>query len=422
MRNTPVQRSSWLLTWVACAIGFLLLLILHIALGGSGAGGGALVSPGALAPNIVAHSSPDGASARLLNGRVPSLSWIVGRDCARGMQAYLQHAATNPDAALVGTGWVDPTTGWLIEGQSNNCVPGSLSMDTVVEQVHRHGGKVYLTITMQTDGTSSSWTTAQQTAYIVQAVRTPGYTDPLVHEMERGGYDGMIMDLEGTDAAYPQIQQLFAMYNQQLWRIVQSLHRLYGIALIHKVSDHDEYAGLNGFENWTLLGRSADFLVVMAVDQSYWTPGPSVSVPWLQQLLAYVMRTMPQMLPHLIWELPLYGNAWHQAHGRWVFDGIVTYQDAVHVVDGVSLSRIDQGQSNVRDPYQPHLVYADASGGRRALWFMTALSLSTIMHDFQALLRKELRVARGALQFALWWSTTAEPPDFWEKVNMLYVE
>jgi spore germination protein YaaH len=417
MRNIPTQKNNWLLTGISCLLAFLLLLMLHVALSGSGSGGSGQVDAGSFLPSIVAQTDQNVAAAGLLNGRVPSLSWIVGRDCASGLQAYLQHASTNPDAALVGTGWLDPTTGRLIAGQSNNCVPGSLSMDSVIEQVHRHSGKAYLTITMQTDGSATSWTTAQQTAYLVQAVQTPDLSAPVIEEMERGGYDGIVMDLEGTDAFYPRIQQLFATYNQQLWHTVQSLHRLYGIALIHKLSGHDEYASLNGFENWNLLGRSADFLVVMAVDQSYWTPGPSVSVPWLEHLLAYVRQTMPQMLPHIIWELPLYGNTWHQAGGRWVFDGIITYQDAMHILDGVALSRIDQSQSKRDDPYQPHLVYTDTSGVRQALWFMTALSLRNIMHDFQQVLRTE---ARGTLQFAIWWSTTAEPPDFWADVNTLY--
>jgi hypothetical protein len=418
MRKTPARGKSWLLAGASCAAGLLILLLVHSVLAGNSAG--PMVKPGSFGPDIVAQTDQDLGTTNLFNGRVPSLTWIVGRDCARGVQAYLQHAGTNPDAALVGTGWLDPTTSKLIDGQSNNCVPGSLSMDSVIQLIHQHGGKAYLTITMETDGTADSWTTAQQTAYIVKAVRTPGYTDPILHEMERGGYDGVVMDLEGTDNFYPNIQQLFATYNQQLWHAVQALHRLYGIALIHKVSDHDDYYGLNGFENWNLLGKSADFIVVMAVDQSYWTPGPSVSVPWLQQLLAYTIRTMPQMLPHIVWELPLYGNTWHMEHGQWVFDGMITYQDAMSTIDQVSLSQINQAQSNVQDPYQPHLVYTDASGVKQALWFMTALSLRNIMHDFQNILRKQPQFGNGPLQFAIWWSTTAEPTGFWEKVNTLY--
>src|SRR6266568_9420973 len=108
-------------------------------------------------------------SPRFINGKLASLGWIVGRDCQRGMQAYLRTAGTNPDAALVGTGWVDPTNGHLINGESNNCVPGSLSMDNVVQLVHSKGGMAYLTVTMETDGSSGSWTSQQQSDYIAKA-------------------------------------------------------------------------------------------------------------------------------------------------------------------------------------------------------------------------------------------------------------
>lgn len=419
MRRGPTAEKNWLLAGASCAAGLLILFLLHTVLGVN-SGAIQAIFPGEAQPNIVAQTNQDSPDSKLFNGRVPSLSWIVGRDCRAGVQAYLQHVATNPDAALVGTGWLDPTSGKLIAGQSNNCVPGSLSMDSVVQVVHQHGGKAYLTITMETDGASTSWTTAQQTAYVAKATQTPGSIDPILHEMERGGYDGVIMDLEGTDNFYPNIQQIFATYNQQVWQVVQKLHKLYGIALIHKTSDHDEYYGLNGFENWSLLGRCADFLVVMAVDQSYWTPGPSVSVPWLQQLLSYTMRTMPQMLPRIIWELPLYGNTWHIENGQWVFGGIIDYQDAMQIVDSVSLARIDHAQSNLNDPYQPHLVYTDSSGVKQSLWFMNGLSLRNIMRDFQNILRRQSGFAHGSLQFAIWWSTMAEPADFWSKVDALY--
>ncbi len=418
-RDRPAKNGWWLM-FISCLAGLLILLVSHFLLAGNASGGGSLLTSGSFAPNLVSQNNQAAGSTALFNGRVPSLSWIIGRDCLNGVRAYLQHANTNPDVALVGTGWLDPTTGQLINGQSNNCVAGSLSMDSVIQLVHQHGGKVYLTIAMETDGTSTSWTTAQQTSYEVKASQTPGYTDPILREVERGDYDGVIMDLEGTDNFYPGIQQIFATYNQQLWHQVQAIHKLYGIALIHKTGDRDEYYGINGFENWSLLGKSADFIVVMAVDQSYFTPGPSVSVSWLQQLLAYVMQTMPQMLPHIIWELPLYGNTWHEVNGQWVFDNIIDYQDAMNIVNSVSQAQIDQAASNLQDPYQPHLVYTDASGVRQSLWFMTGQSVSNIIHDFQVIVRKQPADASTALQFAIWWSTTAEPGDFWSKVDTLY--
>src|SRR6266705_4533760 len=120
----------------------------------------------------------DTSTPRFLNGKLASLGWIVGHDCQRGMRAYLQTANTNPDAALVGTGWVDPTTGQLINGQSNNCVPGSLTMDNVVQLVHSKGGMAYLTITMMTDGSSDAWTSQEQSSYIDRAANDQSYIDP----------------------------------------------------------------------------------------------------------------------------------------------------------------------------------------------------------------------------------------------------
>src|SRR6266550_1905258 len=129
------------------------------------------------------------SSPRLMKGKLASLGWIVGRDCQRGIHAYLQTASTNPDAALVGTGWVNPTTGKLINGESNNCIPGSLSMDNVVQQVHSKGGMAYLTITMETDGTAQAWTSQQQSAYIAKATTDQSFLDPIIHEVTRVHYD-----------------------------------------------------------------------------------------------------------------------------------------------------------------------------------------------------------------------------------------
>jgi spore germination protein YaaH len=420
MKKEVSGRKKGFLFLIPFIIVLLILLVSHIVSTGNVLIISQLTSNSAYQPNVVAQNNQTTVNMNLFNGHTPSLSWIVGRDCQRGVQAYLQNARTNPDAALVGTGWLDPTTGKLINGQSNNCVAGSLSMDSVVQLIHQYGGKAYLTITMETDGAATSWTTAQQTAYEVKATQTPGYIDPIINEVVRVGYDGVIMDLEGTDNFYPDIQQIFATYNQQVWHALQPLHKLYGIALLHKLSAHDEYYSLNGFENWHLLGQSADFLVIMAVDQSYFTPGPCVSVSWLKQLLDYTMQTMPQMLPHIVWELPLYGDSWYQSGGQWVFDGTIIYQDAMNIVDQVSRAQIDQANSNLQDPYQPHLVYTDVSGVTHSLWFMNAQSLRNIMHDFQQLLRQEPQFAHGTLQFAVWWLTTSEPPDFWTKVDTLY--
>jgi len=352
-------------------------------------------------------------SPRFMNGKLASLGWIVGRDCQRGMQAYLQTASTNPDAAIVGTGWVDPTTGQLINGVHNNCMTGSLSMDNVVQLVHSKGGLVYLTITMMTDGSADAWTPLQQSEYIDKATTNQSFIDPIVHEVLRAHYDGVIMDMEAGDHNYPSIQQLFLKFNQRVWAALKPLHKLYGIALIHKLSDHDDYYGLNGFENWSLLAHAADFIVIMAVDQSYFTPGPTVSVPWLKQLLEYALQTMPDMLPRIIWELPLYGATWRWDGSGWVFDGNVNYSDAQALVAQVPSSQVDMVASNLNDPTAAHLVYTDSSGVKHSLWYHTAKNLYYVITNFKHILEKVPQFGHSNLQIAVWYRATWEPGDVW---------
>lgn len=357
------------------------------------------------------QAQQDISDARLLHGQLASLGWIVGYDCQRSLQAYMKTAATNPDAALVGTGWLDPTDGQLINGQRNSCMPGSASMDNVVQLIHSKGGMAYLTITMDT-ADAGAWTSQQQSDYIARAARDNNLIEPIIREVERLNYDGVIMDLEGGDATYPKIQQLFTTYNQHVWALLKPLHKLYGIALIHKVSDHDDYYHLNAFENWSLLGHSADFMVIMAVDQSYFTPGPTVSVPWLQQLLAYELQTMPQMVPHTIWELPLYGASWRLSGGKWIYDG-PDYDDAQAFVSQLDPSEIDAASSNLNDPSSAHVVYTDSSGVEHALWYPTAQNLYHIITSFQQILKRVPQFQRSYLQVAFWYRATWEPTALW---------
>ena len=371
--------------------------------------------------SISNQSAPVSTSNQLhlFNGKVASLGWIVGRDCQRGLQAYLATASTNPDAALVGTGWLDPTTGKLINGQSNNCQPGSLSMDNVVQLVHSKGGMAYLTITMMTDGSATAWTPQQQANYIATAINTPAYIDNIVHEVTRANYDGVIMDLEGTDVNYPNIQQLFATYNQRVWDALKTLHKYYGIALLHKLSDHDEYYSLNGFENWSLLARSADFMVIMAVDQSYYTPGPTVSIPWLKQLLAYAVQTMPQMLPRTIWELPMYGAIWNMSGGQWTFSTGINYSNAQTLIAQLPQSEINASLSNLNDPTSAHFAYTDSSGTEHYVWYHTAQNLDYIISNFKNILESTPQFDHSHFMIAVWYRATWEPQNVWPMIDKL---
>ncbi len=338
------------------------------------------------------------------------------------MQAYLASARTNPNAALVGTAWVNPLSGNLLNGY-NNCIPGSFSMDNVVQLIHDNGGMAYLTITMSTLG-AGAWSARQAADYVVEATHNPAYIASILYEVQRAGYDGVIMDLEGGDSGYPAIQQIFATFNQRVWAALRPLHKWYGIALLHKLGDHDAQYKSDGFQNWTLLARAADFLVIMAVDQSEVAPGPSVSLPWLEQLLAYAMQKMPGMLSHIIWELPLYGDSWSWQDHHWNFEHVLTYQAARALVQqGIPPTLIDRQASNL-DSEAPHLVYTASDGTKHAVWYQTARGLYAIIVSFRQILQTLQQVEPaffvGRLQIAVWWRTTQEPSEFWPLLDTLY--
>jgi hypothetical protein len=355
--------------------------------------------------------------ARILHGKAPTLSWIVGKECQQGVQAYLRTASTNPDAALVGTGWIDPTNGHLIQGQSNNCVQGSLSMDSVVQLIHSKGGMAYLTVTIETDTGSESWTSQQETDYIVQGTTHQSYIDSIVQEVKRLNYDGVIMDLEGANSDAPSIGHYFATFNQKVWAALKPLQKKYGIALIHKLNDHDDYYGINGFEDWRLLGHAADFLVIMALDQSYFSPGPTVSVPWLKQLLAYTLQTMPQMLPHIIWELPFYGATWRLDSGNWVFNSGINGKVAQNLIANIPSSQIDQTTSDLNDPASVHLTYTDSSGVQRTVWYPSGKNLVNIVTEFRQILKQTPQFQKSQMAIAFWYRASWEPDDVWTPLN-----
>jgi hypothetical protein len=133
----------------------------------------------------------------------------------------------------------------------------------------------------------------------------------------------------------------------------------------------------------------------------------------MKEILAYARKTMPDMLPHIIWELPLYGNSWHQANGKWLFDGMVSYQDAQHMVSQVTPSQIDATSSNLDHVTDAHLIYTDGAGVKHALWYHTSRNLYRIITAFKQTVEETPEFGTAALQIAFWYRTTQEPGELW---------
>jgi hypothetical protein len=122
---------------------------------------------------------------------------------------------------------------------------------------------------------------------------------------------------------------------------------------------------------------------------------------------------MPEMLPHIIWELPLYGNSWHQSNATWVFDGLISYQEAQRIRSQVVASHIDTAASNLDGVIDTCLVYSDEAGVRHALWYHTARNLYTIITAFSRTLEETPEFGTAVPQIAVWYRSTQEPGELW---------
>ena len=126
---------------------------------------------------------------------------------------------------------------------------------------------------------------------------------------------------------------------------------------------------------------------------------------------------MPQMLPHIIWELPLYGATWRLEGGKWVFDTGVNYADGQALVSQIPQSQIDPAASDLNDPTCAHLVYTDSSGVKHSLWFHTAKNLYYVISNFEKILKQVPQFGHSNLQIAVWYRATWEPGDVWSLID-----
>ena len=126
---------------------------------------------------------------------------------------------------------------------------------------------------------------------------------------------------------------------------------------------------------------------------------------------------MPQMLPHVIWELPLYGATWRMQGGKWVFDDGVNYSDGEVLVSQIAQSQIDTAASDLNDPTCAHLVYTDSKGVKHSLWFHTAKNLYYVISNFEKILKQVPQFGQSNLQIAVWYRATWEPGDVWSLID-----
>ena len=138
----------------------------------------------------------------------------------------------------------------------------------------------------------------------------------LITEAKAQGYIGYQYDFEHMPAEDRDLYSKFVAKSVPYFHGA-GLQLSIAVAPQHSINPADYGAG--SWENWTgafdyaALGQTADFISVMAYDDSQ-SQGPVASMPWVQQVLSYTLARVPANKVSL--GIPFYAWVWNNKTGQ----------------------------------------------------------------------------------------------------------
>lgn len=205
------------------------------------------------------------------------------------------------------------------------------------------------------------------------------------------GFDGVNIDLEGVppgDRAY---------YNKFLAEL-KEMFKPYGylltVSIPAKTADNP-FNSWNGAYDYRTIGKTADLVALMTYDE-HWkggAPGPVASLPWVQKVLDYSIKTIPR--GKILMGIPAYGYNWSAAGNT-----TVRWNKTAELTSKYPWVRWNDYYSS------PYLVYYE-KGVKHEMWFENKYSLR---------IKLDLANNYGIAGIALW-RLGFEDPSFWETIR-----
>lgn len=225
----------------------------------------------------------------------------------------------------------------------------------------------------------------------------------LAERAERDGYVGWQLDFEGLA---PADKLAYTRFVERLALRLHREHRLLSVAVVPRFSDVFPDTSRPGFHtgewgaayDFRALGRTADFLVLMAYDQHtpLTPPGPVAGYDWVKAALDYAVARVPPS--KLLLGVPLYGREWVQgAHG--VTSHSLAFSDLRRYLDDPATQRYWD------DLYRTAWFRLQDGDSVRTAWFDDARSLR------EKLKLVDLYHLRGYAA----WRLGVEDPAFWQQ-------
>lgn len=135
--------------------------------------------------------------------------------------------------------------------------------------------------------------------------------DQIENLLAREGYHGVQIDLENVD---PQHRAQLSQFVQRLSERLKPQGRTVSIAVPAKTWD-DPNNGWSGAFDYRALGQAVDEITLMTYDEHWITSeaGPIASLPWVQRVVEYAARTVPE--EKLLLGIAGYGYDWPKSGG-----------------------------------------------------------------------------------------------------------
>lgn len=214
----------------------------------------------------------------------------------------------------------------------------------------------------------------------------------IVEEVMNHGYDGFDIDYETLDSG---LRDEFSAFITELSGALRAQGKLLTIAVHAKTAD---YAGLGGFQDWTVIGPAVDRMRIMTYDY-HWRgggPGPVAPIYWVRQVAEYAKATVEPS--KVVIGVPFYGYNW-PASG----DATPQIWSAINnLIQSYGLT-VNFAESDANGPIQESWITYKG----RKVWFATSRGLEAKIGLVQ-----ELDLAGIAI-----WRLGGEDPKNWDAIR-----
>lgn len=263
---------------------------------------------------------------------------------------------------------------------------------TIINFAHSKGVKVLaLVANLPDEDEGGDWDASRVEKVIGSASARKKHVADLVSLVNKYGFDGINIDYEALEEFQ---KESFTLFIKDLSEQMHSRGKVVAVALHPKKREGDpNYSNGSQAQDWGKLGKYADQLHIMNYEEHWETspPGPTASVPWVESILSYAKKLIPN--GKIFAGVPLYGYDW----------------DGSSKAEGVTFTQV---QSLVKK-YNPKIVW-DSRAKTNYFSYRDDSTSHTVWYEDNRSVSAKLNLFNNmGLNNTAFWRLGGEDPRVW---------